>query len=203
MSTKTVYLSTSPRILSFIFPSLTVCDVVSGANRGIGLGLATTIAKRPNTIVFAGARDPSAQALKDLSAKYPNVYPVKLNSGNKEDNEAAAKYIEEKAGQLDVIIANAGKYSFFAVDCNINNYYYWDRYLQVLRPPRYNPHLRIRRPLESKRHGPRRPIPSHPQTPPRLTHQSPHVRRYLHRSSIHQRLHPHGFFCLWVFQDGC
>ena len=38
---------------------------------------------------------------------------MKLNSGNKEDNEAACKYIEEKAGQLDVIIANAGKYSFF------------------------------------------------------------------------------------------
>ena len=33
---------------------------------------------RATTIVFAGARDPSDQALKDLSAKYPNVHPRKV-----------------------------------------------------------------------------------------------------------------------------
>lgn len=87
--------------------------LVSGANRGIGLGLVKVIAARPNTIVFAGARDPSAQSLKDLSAKYPNVHAVKLNSGSKEDNEAAVAEIEKKAGQLDVIIANAGNYLYY------------------------------------------------------------------------------------------
>ena len=60
--------------------------------------------------MFAGARDPAAQSLKELSAQYPNVHAVKLTSGDKADNEAAVKFIEEKAGQLDVIIANAGKY---------------------------------------------------------------------------------------------
>ncbi|KAJ7865229.1 hypothetical protein B0H13DRAFT_2236911 [Mycena leptocephala] len=89
MSSKTVYL-------------------VSGANRGIGYSLTATLAARPNTIVFAGARDPAAQSLKDLSAKHPNVHPVKLTSGNKADNEAAITEIQKTAGQLDVIIANAG-----------------------------------------------------------------------------------------------
>ena len=32
-----------------------------------------------------------------------------LNSGKKEDNKVAAKFIEKEAGQLDVIIANVGK----------------------------------------------------------------------------------------------
>ncbi|KAJ7505809.1 hypothetical protein B0H11DRAFT_2153993 [Mycena galericulata] len=89
MSAKTVYL-------------------ISGANRGIGLGLASVLAARPNTIVFAGARDPAAQSLKDLAAKHSNVHPVKLTSGDKEDNEAAVAEIQKTAGQLDVIIANAG-----------------------------------------------------------------------------------------------
>ncbi|KAJ7644598.1 hypothetical protein FB45DRAFT_1116199 [Roridomyces roridus] len=86
---------------------------VTGANRGIGLGLVAALASRPNTIVFAGARDPAAQSLKDLSAKHLNVHGVKLTLGDKADNEAAVAKIQRIAGQLDVIIANAG----------ISNYY--------------------------------------------------------------------------------
>lgn len=83
--------------------------VVSGANRGIGYGLASTLAARPNVIVFAGARDAAAQTLTDLAAKRPNVHPVQLNSGNTADNAAAIAHIKKIAGQLDVIIANAGE----------------------------------------------------------------------------------------------
>ncbi|KAJ7871371.1 hypothetical protein B0H14DRAFT_2570731 [Mycena olivaceomarginata] len=89
MSNKTVYL-------------------VSGANRGIGYALAATLAARPNTIVFAGARDPTAQSLKDLVAKHSNVHPIKLTSSDVADNAAAAAEIEKIAGHLDVVIANAG-----------------------------------------------------------------------------------------------
>jgi norsolorinic acid ketoreductase len=81
---------------------------VSGANRGIGYALAATLAARPNTIVFAGARDPAAQSLKDLVAKHSNVHPIKLTSGDVADNAAAAAEIEKIAGHLDVVIANAG-----------------------------------------------------------------------------------------------
>jgi hypothetical protein len=51
---------------------------VSGSNRvnGIGYALAATLAARPNTIVFAGARDPATQSLKDLAAKHSNVRPI-------------------------------------------------------------------------------------------------------------------------------
>ncbi|KAJ6545469.1 hypothetical protein B0H19DRAFT_1075776 [Mycena capillaripes] len=90
-----------------------VVYLITGANRGIGFGLTAVLAARPNTIVFAGARDPAAQSLKDLAAKYPNVHAVKLTSGDKADNEAAIAQIQKTTGQLDVIIANAG----------ISNYY--------------------------------------------------------------------------------
>jgi NADP-dependent 3-hydroxy acid dehydrogenase YdfG len=81
---------------------------VSGANRGIGYGLAAALAARPNTIVFAGARDPAAQSLKNLVAKHPNVHPIKLTSGDEADNAAAAAEIQKIAGHIDVLIANAG-----------------------------------------------------------------------------------------------
>ncbi|KAJ7432710.1 hypothetical protein B0H11DRAFT_2297241 [Mycena galericulata] len=87
--------------------------LISGANRGIGYSLAAAIAARLNTIVFAGARDPAAQSLKDLAAKHSNVHPVKLTSGDQADNEAAIAEIQKTAGRLDVIIANAA----------ISNYY--------------------------------------------------------------------------------
>jgi hypothetical protein len=96
---------------------------VSGANRGIGYALAAAIAARSNTIVFAGARDPAAQSLKDLAAKHPNVHPVKLTSGDEADNAAAAAEIQKTAGHIDVIIANAGIYtspSWFRMSCSIS-----------------------------------------------------------------------------------
>ncbi|KAJ6545467.1 hypothetical protein B0H19DRAFT_1075774 [Mycena capillaripes] len=101
-----------------------VVYLITGANRGIGFGLTAVLAARPNTIVFAGARDPAAQSLKDLAANlYPNVHAVKLTSGDKADNEAAIAQIQKTAGQLDVIIANADQYSYNAFVLRISNYY--------------------------------------------------------------------------------
>jgi norsolorinic acid ketoreductase len=85
---------------------------VTGSNRGIGYTLAATIAARPNTIVFAGARNPAAQSLKDLAARHSNVHPIKLTSGDESDNAAAVAEIQKIAGRIDVVIANAGTPKF-------------------------------------------------------------------------------------------
>ncbi|KAM0748078.1 NAD(P)-binding protein [Meredithblackwellia eburnea MCA 4105] len=83
--------------------------LISGANRGIGFGLATTLATRPNVVVFAGTRDPAnSTALQKLAKEKENVHVVKLTSGDEKDNKAAVEEIEKVAGQLDVVIANAG-----------------------------------------------------------------------------------------------
>ncbi|KAL1660958.1 hypothetical protein GGF50DRAFT_118448 [Schizophyllum commune] len=83
--------------------------LVSGSNRGIGLALVTHLASRPNTIVFAGARNPNvASDLHALVAKHPNrVHVVELKAGDVEGNKRAVEEIRKKAGQLDVVIANA------------------------------------------------------------------------------------------------
>ncbi|BGP20173.1 hypothetical protein JCM10213_000742 [Rhodosporidiobolus nylandii] len=82
---------------------------VTGANRGIGFGLVTALSKRSDVLIFATARDPSkADALNALARAKGNVVVVKLESASEEDAKAAYKVVEEKAGKIDVLIANAG-----------------------------------------------------------------------------------------------
>ncbi|TRM64015.1 hypothetical protein BD626DRAFT_557306 [Schizophyllum amplum] len=70
--------------------------LISGANRGLGLGLVTALVKRPDTVVFAGARSPEkATELKALAAANPGKLHI-------------VKLITKVAGHLDVVIANAG-----------------------------------------------------------------------------------------------
>ncbi|BGP20137.1 hypothetical protein JCM10213_000778 [Rhodosporidiobolus nylandii] len=82
---------------------------ISGANRGIGFGLVTSLSKRSDVLIFATARDPSkADALNALAREKGNIVVVKLESASEEDAKAAYKVVEEKAGKIDVLIANAG-----------------------------------------------------------------------------------------------
>ncbi|KAL1709839.1 hypothetical protein EV121DRAFT_286241 [Schizophyllum commune] len=83
--------------------------LVSGANRGIGLALVATLAARPDTVVFAGARNPSsATELAKLASAHPGkVHVVALASADKATNTAAAETIRKTTGKLDVVIANA------------------------------------------------------------------------------------------------
>jgi len=90
--------------------------LVSGANRGIGLGLVTQLAKRSNAVVFAGARTPStASSLQALTSQHPGKFPVlTLVSGDEVGNRAAVAEIKRIVGRLDVVIANAGICSLIA-----------------------------------------------------------------------------------------
>jgi norsolorinic acid ketoreductase len=85
---------------------------VSGASRGIGYKFIEDLSARQNVIVFAGVRSlPLAEdsQLAKLAARLPEVvFPIQLNSGNVEDNMAAAELVSDKVGKVDVVIANAG-----------------------------------------------------------------------------------------------
>lgn len=82
---------------------------ISGSNRGIGLELVKLIASRPNTVVFAGVRNPAkAGELRKFADRYSNVHIIKLDSASATDAQAAARSVEEITGGLDVVIANAG-----------------------------------------------------------------------------------------------
>jgi len=85
--------------------------LISGANRGLGFAFVEAFLDRPNTIVFAGVRDPStSDKLHQLQQERDKdrLHIVKLESTSIEDHQAAARYIQRISGHIDVIIANAG-----------------------------------------------------------------------------------------------
>jgi len=90
-------------------PASTTVYFITGASRGIGFGLAERYASRPDTLVFAGARDPSkADKLQQLAKQHKNVRIVQLAVTSDADHQAAAKQVEAEAGRVDVLLANAG-----------------------------------------------------------------------------------------------
>ncbi|XP_027502466.1 uncharacterized protein LOC113948766 [Corapipo altera] len=89
--------------------------LVTGANRGIGLGLVQHFLKMPNPPqwVFAGCRDPKGQRAKELqnlASKHPNLVIVPLEVANSASINAAATTVREHVGGsgLNLLINNAG-----------------------------------------------------------------------------------------------
>jgi NAD(P)-dependent dehydrogenase (short-subunit alcohol dehydrogenase family) len=86
---------------------------VTGAGRGIGLKTVEVLSARPDTVVFAGVRSvplASDSELARLVEEHPGmIFPVKINSADKVNNEEAARFVREKMGKVDVVIANAGE----------------------------------------------------------------------------------------------
>jgi norsolorinic acid ketoreductase len=86
---------------------------ITGASRGIGKGLTTTLLQRPNTTVIAAVRDvtKSSSTLKSLSkAPGSTLIIVKLDSSSESDpkNAVAQLQSDHDITALDVVIANAG-----------------------------------------------------------------------------------------------
>ncbi|GAA6008409.1 hypothetical protein JCM10207_000116 [Rhodosporidiobolus poonsookiae] len=82
---------------------------VTGANRGIGFGLVKALSARPDVLIFATARNPSKAAdLNALAEEKGNIEVLQLEAASEEDARVAAQLVREKAGRIDVLIANAG-----------------------------------------------------------------------------------------------
>ncbi|KAI8826048.1 uncharacterized protein EV422DRAFT_151001 [Fimicolochytrium jonesii] len=83
--------------------------LVTGANRGIGLGLVKAFAERPNTIVFATARNPAkSEELQAYVKQHTNVHILKLEATSDEDHKKVAEEIKKVVNGLDVVVINAG-----------------------------------------------------------------------------------------------
>jgi NAD(P)-dependent dehydrogenase (short-subunit alcohol dehydrogenase family) len=83
--------------------------LITGANKGLGFEMARQLGQAGVTVVMA-ARDPqkgeaAAQALRNegVDARF-----LKLDVTNRQDHAAAAKFIDQNFGRLDILINNAG-----------------------------------------------------------------------------------------------
>jgi NAD(P)-dependent dehydrogenase (short-subunit alcohol dehydrogenase family) len=75
-----------------------------------GLALVAELCRCDNATVFATVRDPSTASDLQAMAKESGgaLHIIKLALGNEGDLNAAVKEIQEIAGKIDVVIANAG-----------------------------------------------------------------------------------------------
>lgn len=83
--------------------------LVSGANRGIGLAIATGLAKR-GVRVLLGCRDlgRGQAACEKLEAEGLPVEPIQLDTTDDASVRAAAEKIAHAYGRLDILVNNAG-----------------------------------------------------------------------------------------------
>ncbi|KAK2023485.1 short chain dehydrogenase [Colletotrichum zoysiae] len=88
--------------------------LITGANRGIGLGFVSLLIQRPATTIVAAVRDPSnasSKALADLpKGEGSRVVLVKIDASVESDPASAVAALRGEHGiaALDVVIANAG-----------------------------------------------------------------------------------------------
>ncbi|RSL41509.1 hypothetical protein CEP53_012710 [Fusarium sp. AF-6] len=88
--------------------------LITGANRGIGLGFTKTFLSRPSTTVVVAVRDPehpTSKVLQDLpKADGTTLVTIQLDSTKPEDTPTAISKLKNEHGinSLDIVIANAG-----------------------------------------------------------------------------------------------
>ncbi len=89
---------------------MSTITLISGANQGIGLAVATRLAKEHGHHVIIGSRnaEAGAKAAKKLQEEGCTAESVQLDLDSDQSIAAAAKTIETKLGRLDILINNAG-----------------------------------------------------------------------------------------------
>src|SRR5271157_3295556 len=83
--------------------------LITGANKGLGLEMARQLGKAGVTVVMA-ARDPrkGEAAAETLRKEGIDAQFLKLDVTNRQDHAAAAAFLEQNFGRLDILINNAG-----------------------------------------------------------------------------------------------
>lgn len=89
---------------------------ITGASKGIGLGIAEVLLKNGISVAISGRKkNDLEEAAKHLS-QFGEVIAVESNVRNAEDEQKAVEKIIDKFGSIDYVIANAGLGYFKPVD---------------------------------------------------------------------------------------
>jgi NAD(P)-dependent dehydrogenase (short-subunit alcohol dehydrogenase family) len=88
---------------------------ISGASRGIGVGIATSFARAGASQIAISARTPNADtvsamiaAAKEAGHPEPDILSISVDVSSEASVESAAKEIKARFGRLDIVINNAG-----------------------------------------------------------------------------------------------
>jgi NAD(P)-dependent dehydrogenase (short-subunit alcohol dehydrogenase family) len=83
--------------------------LITGANRGIGFETAKQLGETGVTVLVAARSLKTAgETAEKLKSQGIDAQPIQLDVTNPADRVAAAKFIAEKFGKLDILINNAG-----------------------------------------------------------------------------------------------
>lgn len=83
--------------------------LITGSNRGIGFETAKQLGEEGVTVILTARKlDVAQRAARELIGQGLDAYGIQLDVTNEVERKAAATYIEEKFGRLDILINNAG-----------------------------------------------------------------------------------------------
>ena len=101
--------------------------LVTGASRGIGLGIATELARRGASVVITGRKpDPLAEAAEQIAREVPGAAVVACagNTGHEDHRAEAVAQTVTLGGGIDILINNTGINPLFGplMDADLNGF---------------------------------------------------------------------------------
>jgi NAD(P)-dependent dehydrogenase (short-subunit alcohol dehydrogenase family) len=82
--------------------------LVTGANKGLGLEIARQLGQHGFTVVLGARQDKAAAPAAELRGQNIDAHPITLDVTAATDIAAAAAFLEQQFGRLDVLVNNAG-----------------------------------------------------------------------------------------------
>jgi len=82
--------------------------LVTGANKGLGLEIARQLGQHGFTVVLGARQDKGAAPAAELRAQNIDAHSITLDVTAAADIAAAATFLEQQFGRLDVLVNNAG-----------------------------------------------------------------------------------------------
>jgi NAD(P)-dependent dehydrogenase (short-subunit alcohol dehydrogenase family) len=81
---------------------------ITGANRGIGLGIAEVCLANSANVVYSLDLMEPGEEFAALQKRYPNFHFIQTDVTSEESVEKAISQVVEKSGRIDGLVANAG-----------------------------------------------------------------------------------------------